>query len=377
MRIRDTSGTLPRLCFIGSMAGRTPGHITQQGQVLCDLFAREGYPVISASGYLNRYLRMLHMVVTILVHRRRVDVVILEIYGGRSFVVEDLVSLLCSILRLPVVMWLHGGALPVFMERFPRWTRRVFQRTITLVTPTEFLSRATAKQGFHSRIIPNVIDLPEYSYRNREHVKPRLFWMRSFHDLWNPLLAVRVLETLRAEYKDANLVMAGADKGMQEQVRSYVETRGLNHCVRFPGFLDQKGKNAEGAAADIFINTNRVDNTPIAILEACAMGLPVVSTNVGGIPDLLTPGNTGLLVPDNDHQAMVQAIRQLLENSEQATLLSRNGRSLAEKFSWKQVQPCWDKLFAELRKQKKQAGFDYSRSGQTSNSRQEATTETS
>ena len=104
----------------------------------------------------------------------------------------------------------------------------------------------------------------------------------------------------------------------------------------------------EGDAADIYINTNRIDNMPVAVLEACAMGLPVVSTDVGGIPDLLTHGETGLLVPDDDDDAMARAVQSLLTNSELAGRISHSGRKLAESSAWERVRLLWEELFADL-----------------------------
>lgn len=106
-----------------------------------------------------------------------------------------------------------------------------------------------------------------------------------------------------------------------------------------------EGKILEGNQADIFINTNHIDNTPVAILEACAMGIPVVSTNVGGIPDLLHNGETGLLVPDGDVELMSRAIQRLLKDPELVSKLSRNGRELAMNSSWERVRPQWEKVF--------------------------------
>ena len=114
------------------------------------------------------------------------------------------------------------------------------------------------------------------------------------------------------------------------------------------GFLDIQGKVREGNAADIFINTNRVDNMPVGVVEACAMGLPVVATAVGGVPDLLTDCETGLLVPDSDDAAMVKAIKRLVSESGLAASLSANGRRLAERSSWESVLPQWDQVFSEV-----------------------------
>ena len=87
---------------------------------------------------------------------------------------------------------------------------------------------------------------------------------------------------------------------------------------------------------------------PVAVLEACAMGLPVVSTNVGGLPDLLAHGETALLVPDDNDEAMAAAISSLLGGVGLAARLSANGRQLAERSSWEQVRPQWERIFGDL-----------------------------
>jgi glycosyltransferase involved in cell wall biosynthesis len=122
----------------------------------------------------------------------------------------------------------------------------------------------------------------------------------------------------------------------------------LDGVVRFPGYLNMATKVREGNAAAIFLNTNHVDNMPVSVIEACAMGLPVVATNVGGIPDLLTDGETGLLVPDDDDQAMSGTVLRLLRDPELAGRLSANGRKLAERSSWKRVRLQWEQLFANV-----------------------------
>ena len=349
MALEARSSSKPeRLCFVGSMVGRNPGHISQQGEVVSSLFRQAGHPVIAVSSSLSRYRRLGEIVDTLVRRRDEFDILVVEIYGGRSFVVEDIASFLGRRFGKPIIMWLHGGALPDFMARFPSWTRRVLSRADAILTPSSFLSRAVAPFGFQARIIPNVIELADYPYRRRQAIKPRLFWMRSFHRIWNPAMAIRVLTRLRRWYPEATLVMAGPDKGTRQETEQLATAGNLDDHVRFTGFLNLAGKICEGDAADIFINTNRIDNTPVAVVEACALGLPVVSTNVGGIPDLLTHGVTGLLVPDDDDEAMALEIRRLLEHPELTERLSHRGRLLAERFSWQQVRPQWEQIFADL-----------------------------
>ena len=330
------------------MAGRNGDHITQQGQVLCDLFAKIGYPVTSASAFPNRYLRLGDIVVTLFSQRKHTEILIIEGYGGRSFVLEDIASWIGHRFGHRLILWLHGGSLPEFMNRFPKWTTGVLARADVVVTPSDFLARAVSRAGIEARIIANVIDFEAYPFRHRRFVKPNLFWMRQFHQIWNPMMAIRVLNRLRAKMPDSSLVMAGSDKGLQAAVEDRARELKLNDCVRFPGFLDMAGKASEGNIADIYINTNHVDNTPIAVVEACAMGLPVVTTAVGGIRDFLIDRETALIVPDDDDAAMASAVEELVRNPDLAAHLSENGRRLARRFSWEAVRPQWERLFAEL-----------------------------
>ena len=344
----DGPNDLPRLCFVGPLAGRRTAVVVTQGVRLSAHFKAAGYSVIAISESSNRYARFIDIAATIVRRRREIDILIIHTYGGASFVVEDVASLLGQRFGHRIVMMLHGGAMPGFMASHPRWARRVLARSAVIVAPSPYLQRAIRPYGFDCQVIPNVIDVKAYPYRSRRALAPRLFWMRSFHPVYNPLMAVEVLNRLRSTHPGATLVMAGQDKGAQAETGLACSRLGLSDAVRFPGFLDMGGKLREGDQADIFINTSHVDNMPVAVLEACALGLPVVSTDVGGVPDLLTDGQTALLAPDGDVEGMVKAIRRLLGDPDLAARLSANGRGLAERSAWEQVRVHWEALFASL-----------------------------
>ncbi len=340
--------TRPRLCFVGPMVGETHGYVVTQGVRLSRLFRSAGYSALAVSASVNRYVRLADIALTIVRKRRSIDIMIVHVYGGPSFVVEDVASFLGKRCRIRMVMLLHGGALPEFFASFPRWTRRVLRRADIIVAPTSFLARTARERGFACRIIPNVIDVTSYPFRSRRALQPRLFWMRTFDPTYNPLMAVQVLARVRASHPAATLVMGGQDKGLQEAVRREASALGVEDGLRLPGFLDMPGKLHEGASADIFINTSHIDNMPVAVVEACAMGLPVVSTAVGGMTDLLKDGETGLLVADGDAGAMAGAVLRLLREPDLAEALSTAGRDLALRSGWEQVRPQWERVFTSL-----------------------------
>ena len=90
---------------------------------------------------------------------------------------------------------------------------------------------------------------------------------------------------------------------------------------------------------DIFINTTDFDNTPVSLMEAMALGLPIVSTNVGGLPYLIDNGKDGFLVDNKNPLAMANSIQNLIE--ENLTEVATNARTKAESFSWENVRTKW------------------------------------
>ena len=337
-----------RVAVVGQMVGRNRGYITTQGEILSDGLSKEGYPVVCVSSLPNRYLRVGDIIKTLVCRKRDIDLQCLQVYSGPSFFIADIASKLGKIFGQPIVMVLHGGALPEFMARFPRWTCRVLNRADALIAPSAFLARAMLPYGLQVQVIPNVIHLSHYPYRHRQVIGPRLFWMRKFNPIYNPNLAIRVLAQLKVKVPEASLVMAGQGGELEMEVKGLAEELGVGNSVRFPGFLDMAAKTREWDSADIFLNTNHVDNMPVSVVEACAMGLPVVATAVGGVPDLLTNEETGLLVPDNDDQAMALSVMRLLNDSTLTGRLSANGRQLAIRSSWVEIFPQWKRVFAEV-----------------------------
>jgi glycosyltransferase involved in cell wall biosynthesis len=172
--------------------------------------------------------------------------------------------------------------------------------------------------------------------------------MRTFHEIYNPALAVAVLADLRRDHPDAALTMAGQEKGLLEETRRLAARLGVADAVRFAGFLDAEGKQREFPLHDLFLNTNRVDNMPVSVVEAAAFGLPVVATRVGGISHLLRHEETALLVPDGDAAAMAAAIRRLLAEPALAARLSEGGRRLAESCAWESVRRSWQAVFERV-----------------------------
>jgi glycosyltransferase involved in cell wall biosynthesis len=339
----------PRLCFAGPMLGTNPGWVPSQGEILATHFRAQGYEVRLTSSRVRRLTRFVDTVIALVRWRRHVDVLHVMVLGrGPGFLMADLTATLGRMLGLSVVLHLHGGALPEFAVRHPRWVGRVLDHGDALVAPSRYLSSKLPVTRRRITVIPNLIPIDDYPFRLRSRVEPSLLWMRTFHPIYNPDLALEVLARVRARHPDTTLTMAGQDKGELARVRARARELELDGAVRFVGFLDRAGKQREFARNHIFLNTNRIDNMPVSVLEAAAFGLPIVATDVGGIPYLLEHERTALLVADDDAAAMTCAVERLLTEPSLVQALSRNGRSVAEASSWTTVFARWEPLIDEV-----------------------------
>jgi glycosyltransferase involved in cell wall biosynthesis len=137
-------------------------------------------------------------------------------------------------------------------------------------------------------------------------------------------------------FKDAKFIISGGGfKQNQEKLQRQAEKVKANNHVSFLGYFpDEKLPNLY-ACSDIFVLPALYENFPFAILEAQASGLPVISTKVGGIPELVTDNENGLLVDPADAEQLADAIIRLLQDPIFAEKLGRQGRQLmVEKFAW-------------------------------------------
>jgi glycosyltransferase involved in cell wall biosynthesis len=238
-----------------------------------------------------------------------------------------------------VVVVYRGGAGPRFIARHPRAVPFILRKADLLVVPSGFLAAAFEPYGLEPRVIPNVIDVSEFRHRERAHFGPKLIWVRHLRPGYNPWMAIEVLNRVREHHPEATLVMVGGG-AMLNELRIRIQREGITG-VTLTGEVPQTELRRRLDEADIFLNTTTVDNQPRSVMEAIASGLPVVSTNVGGIPYLLKNEDTALLVQSHDAAGMSAAIERLVRDPGLGHALVSRGRQLILQHTWEAVVPRW------------------------------------
>ena len=304
----------------------------------------EGYEVISASPLKNKFLRLSHMKLAFFQNYRRADHILIDVYSTQNFWYAVLIARLARFFSKKYIPILHGGDLKKRFKNSPKATNSLLEQAHYIISPSLYLKTEVENLGFaRVKYIPNPLILEKYTFKVREEFQPKFLWVRAFDEIYNPMLALRTLQLLLKAYPSAELCMVGPAKdGSLSAAKKYAKKHGLP--VTFTGKLKKKEWIKLSADYDIFINSSDIDNTPVSVIEAMALGLPVVSTNVGGIPYLIEDGRTGLLVAPNDPDAMAAKVISLLENSAKAGSLATHGRQKIKEFDWELIKAEWNKV---------------------------------
>ena len=169
--------------------------------------------------------------------------------------------------------------------------------------------------------------------------------IRPAKDYANLLRAAAVVCASRPEVRFA---IAGDRTGpLAEPLRRMVEQLGLEDRVRFLGF--RSDVRALIKSFDLFVSSSYTEGLPLATVEAVGMGVPVVVTNCGGVPEVVTAGETGLLVPPRDAAALAEGILSALGNWERSTAMARAGAlDVRRRFAKERMCGAYQALYAEM-----------------------------
>jgi len=308
------------------------------------LLEGEGYHLRYASSQKNKLLRLAEMIFKTLQYARKTDYVLIDTYSTYNFWYAFTISQLCRLLKLTYIPKLHGGNLPNRLERNPMLCRMIFKNAYKNIAPSDYLLKAFENRGYAELVyIPNTIEIQNYDYKIREKINPKLLWVRSLSSIYNPEMALKVLLEIKKDFPEASLCMVGPDKENKLAILQNL-AHNWNLDVTFTGKLSKPEWIRLSANYDIFINTTHFDNTPVSIIEAMALGLPVASTNVGGIPFLLEHRKTAMLSEDNDVQAMVANIKEIIQNKELTKLIVEDAAKLVQNFDWNLVRGKWNEI---------------------------------
>jgi glycosyltransferase involved in cell wall biosynthesis len=213
-----------------------------------------------------------------------------------------------------------------------RVARRVLHRAKVVISISEYDAAELSGLTRGIRVsIDNATD-PRYSaLAPSPSTAPRLLFAGALIPLKNPLGLVNAFAQARRAVPDARLVLVGPhpDAAYAAAVRERVQALGLTDCVDLEGFADNDRMLHEIAIARAVVLFSRQENAPTIIAQAMAARKPVVASRVGGIPNMVQDGVSGLLVDSEDEVALAEQLTRVLDDQDLCLRMGSRGHAIA------------------------------------------------
>jgi L-malate glycosyltransferase len=269
----------------------------------------------------------------------RADVVHVFSASYASYLLAPLPAMIIGrALGKPVVLNYRSGEAPDHLSR-SAIARKTIAGADANIVPSRFLVDVFREFGIAASVIPNIVDLDRFAFRARAPLRPRLVSTRNFDELYNVACTIRAFRLVQNRHPNATLTLVGAGSD-EAALRALVAELGVTG-VEFTGRVPPDRIADYYAASDIYVQSPNIDNMPTSVLEAFASGLPVVSTEAGGVPAILTHGEHGLLAPLDDHERLAAHVLRLLDDQPYADRLVRAAYARVQSCTWSSVRGQW------------------------------------
>lgn len=235
-----------------------------------------------------------------------------------------------------LVLTYHGGGGASFFAKHTRLVKRYLMRTDANIVLSGFLGEIFEHYQIPHTTIPNIIELDATQYRERTSIQPNFICVRAHEELYNIPCILRAFEQVQQTLPEATLTLVG-DGSQHMALMQMAEKLALRN-VNFTGRVDNSDIYKHLDRADIMLSTPRIDNMPVSLLEAINAGLLVISTKVGGVPYMIKNGNTGLLVPSDDSNALAERMLWAVKNNTVAIAMTRQAHLAVSKYQWESVK---------------------------------------
>ena len=248
--------------------------------------------------------------------------------------------------RVGVLLNYRSGEADDHLSRWPG-TTRLMRLADEVVAPSGYLVDVFARHGVAASAIVNFVEVDSIRFRARSVLTPRFLSNRNFESHYNVACVLRAFAAIQREVPEASLVVAG-DGPLRAELHALAASLGLRN-VEFTGPVPPDRMPDLYDAADVYLNAPSIDNMPNSVIESFAAGLPVVTTDAGGIPYVVRNGENGLMVSVNDHDALAREALRLLREPGLAGRLSVDARAeCLARYTWSAVGQEWRHCYQRL-----------------------------
>lgn len=350
----------PRIAMVAPSLGVLGGQAVQ-AKVLADHLRADGYgvelvpinpPFPRGAGWLKR-LRFIRTVANeglylpTLRRLRSADVVHVLSASYWSFLLAPLPAIIAARKwGKPILLNYHSGEADDHLAHWGSLVHPWLKMVDKIVVPSVFLRDVFARHGYRAEVIHNIIDTGRFRYRERLPLLPEFLSVRNFESHYGVEYTLVAFAMIQTVFPAASLTVAG--QGPQEAELKHLAQALALRNVRFIGAVDPVEMPNLYERHSVFLNASFVDNQPLSVLEAMASGMPIVSTPIGDIPNMVKDGESATLVPAGDPYAMAKAATLLLEQPQRAALMAQRAKESLIHYDWSKVGPAWANTYRRL-----------------------------
>ncbi len=240
----------------------------------------------------------------------------------------------------------HSGEARDHLQRWRRSAIPTIRLADVLIVPSPYLVRVFAEFGLHAEPIFNLIEIDQFRFRERAALRPIFLSNRNFEKHYGVDRVLRAFATIQKRIPEARLIIAG-DGPERTSLEELARDLNLQNA-EFIGRVGHERIVELYDSTDILLNGSEIDNQPLSLLEAFACGLPVVTTDAGGIPDMVVPEKTALVVPRGEYEQLAASALRLLVNPVLAQSIIEEALEECRKYRWEAVRVQWLNLYYEL-----------------------------
>lgn len=322
----------------------TPSGPSGQGGKLYTALKSEGFTVYKRSNKRNRLLRLADTISFILANIGKYEVVIVQVFSYKAFLLESTVILLNWLFRKKVIAVIRGGAFPEFTQKYTAFVHFVLNKCNHVETPSKYVIEELAKHEITVGYTPNFIDQTHFPYLWKNPNQPKLLWVRAFHKIYNPEIAIRCVAYLKELFPNIKLTMVGPDQGELKNCQQLILALNLTDNIDIIGATPNHELAKFYATHTVFLTTTSYESFGVAMVEAANCGIPMVATNVGEIPYMWEKGIDILLAEVHEQIAFNKEVERILKDKDLALKLSQNAYNKAKQYTWPHIKDKWEQL---------------------------------
>ena len=245
---------------------------------------------------------------------------------------------------------MHGAKFDEFYGSGKKYVKKIFRMADMVLSVSYYYAKFMQDNHLNENVecLHNGI-----TGRNKDYIPPTksdLVKFSYFGAIDNRKGIFDVLETI-GENRDKlagkiKLTIGGV--GDMSKFNAIVEKYDLNNIVEYSGWLDKNAKDKLLSTTDVFIHPSHSESFGISILEAMDYGLPIITTSIGGIPDLVTDGINGIIVTPGDRQQIMSAMMKLISDEKLRIKLGANSIIAAKKFYLPEIETHLNALYQSV-----------------------------